>query len=266
MTDQERAVMKQALEALAVVLNDDYNLPYSEIVAATEALRAALAEPQEPDVPEVCFGNIPPVGWLESPHGEFRKNLLYKLEFPSQLLSWQIPLYAHLRAALAQPEPAAPTVVEPRPAAWMCWTHGGAYLSHSAENNAGIEPVPLCAAPPTVVEQPKVGETWHILRAGATACSTVTVAAITPLTVTFEPTAYGLEVERLPLRYVEFVELAVPATPPRAALTEECLLLLDTAMDSLKYHQEQTRPIHLTEVTIQAIQEFLEKNQIGGPK
>lgn len=74
---------------------------------------AALAEPQEPDVPEVCFGNIPPVGWLESPHGEFRKNLLYKLEFPSQLLSWQIPLYAHLRAALAQPEPAAPTVVEP---------------------------------------------------------------------------------------------------------------------------------------------------------
>ena len=70
---------------------------------------AALAEPQEPDVPEVCFGNIPPVGWLESPHGEFRKNLLYKLEFPSQLLSWQIPLYAHLRAALAQPEPAAPT-------------------------------------------------------------------------------------------------------------------------------------------------------------
>ena len=108
MTDQERAVMKQALEALAVVLNDDYNLPYSEIVAATEALRAALAEPQEPDVPEVCFGNIPPVGWLESPHGEFRKNLLYKLEFPSQLLSWQIPLYAHLRAALAQPEPAAP--------------------------------------------------------------------------------------------------------------------------------------------------------------
>jgi hypothetical protein len=56
------------------------------------------------------------------------------------------------------------------------------------------------------------------------------------------------------------------ATPPRAALTDECLLLLDTAMDSLKYHQEQTRPIHLTEVTIQAIQEFLEKHQIGGPR
>ena len=57
-----------------------------------------------------------------------------------------------------------------------------------------------------------------------------------------------------------------PPPPPPAALTEECLLLLDTAMDSLKYHQEQTRPIHLTEVTIQAIQEFLEKHQIGGTR
>jgi hypothetical protein len=35
-----------------------------------------------------------PVGWLESPHGAFRANLLYKLEFPSQLLAWSVPLFA----------------------------------------------------------------------------------------------------------------------------------------------------------------------------
>jgi hypothetical protein len=44
---------------------------------------AALAQPEQE-----------PVGWLESPHGAFRANLLYKLEFPSQLLAWSVPLYA----------------------------------------------------------------------------------------------------------------------------------------------------------------------------
>ena len=36
-----------------------------------------------------------PVGWFESPHGAFRANPLYKLEFPSQLLAWSLPLYTH---------------------------------------------------------------------------------------------------------------------------------------------------------------------------
>ena len=45
MTDQERAVMQQALEALEIVLNNDYNLPYEKIVASVTAIRAALAEP-----------------------------------------------------------------------------------------------------------------------------------------------------------------------------------------------------------------------------
>ncbi len=34
-----------------------------------------------------------PVGWLESPHGAFRADPLYKMQFPSQLLQWQIALY-----------------------------------------------------------------------------------------------------------------------------------------------------------------------------
>ena len=56
---------------------------------AITALREALAE--QPAQQE-------PVGWLESPYGEFRANPLHKTVFPSSLLSWKIPLYAwHVR-------------------------------------------------------------------------------------------------------------------------------------------------------------------------
>jgi len=51
------------------------------------------------NVPETDFGNMEPVGWLESPHGAFRANLLYRFNFPSQLLEWKIPLYAAPPAA-----------------------------------------------------------------------------------------------------------------------------------------------------------------------
>ena len=56
---------------------------------------------------------------------------------------------------------------------------------------------------------PKVGERWHILRAGATACDTVTIAEITPRTVVFEAKNYGLCNERIPLwQGLQFVEKA----------------------------------------------------------
>ncbi|HSG20817.1 MAG TPA: hypothetical protein VLA31_08620 [Burkholderiaceae bacterium] len=45
MTDL-RTAAQQALEALHVVLKDDYRLPYEKIVAATDALNVALAEPE----------------------------------------------------------------------------------------------------------------------------------------------------------------------------------------------------------------------------
>ena len=48
-----RTAAQQALEALAVVINDDYNSPYLKIVAAMAALRAALEEPEG-------GGNLPP--------------------------------------------------------------------------------------------------------------------------------------------------------------------------------------------------------------
>lgn len=58
-------------------------------------------------------------------------------------------------------------------------------------------------------ERPAVGETWHILRAGATACTTLTIAEITPRTVLFEPITRGAPGERLPLhcglRFIERV-------------------------------------------------------------
>ena len=38
---------------------------------------------------------VEPVAWMESPHGAIRANPNYKMVFPSQLLAWQIPLYAH---------------------------------------------------------------------------------------------------------------------------------------------------------------------------
>lgn len=54
---------------------------------------------------------------------------------------------------------------------------------------------------------PRAGETWHILRAGATACDTVTIAEITQRTVLFKPRTYGTKGERLPLRQgLQFVE------------------------------------------------------------
>ena len=75
---------------------------------ALDALRAALAQPDPAEVrqgweymrekgllQEAIAQPEPttPVGWFESPHGAFRANPLYKLEFPSQLLAWSVPVY-----------------------------------------------------------------------------------------------------------------------------------------------------------------------------
>ncbi len=66
---------EQALQALE---RGETKLRY----AAITALKTALAEPVQE-----------PVGWFESPHGDFRANPLYKMKFPSTLLAWQIPLF-----------------------------------------------------------------------------------------------------------------------------------------------------------------------------
>lgn len=44
-----------------------------------------------------------PIGWLEAPHGKFRRNLFYKLTFPPQTLAWSVPVY------LAATQPGAQT-------------------------------------------------------------------------------------------------------------------------------------------------------------
>jgi hypothetical protein len=62
------------------------------IKAQRDELRSRLAQPEQ-DVPEASCGDMVPVGWLESPDGVFRANPLYKIQFPSSLLSWQVPLY-----------------------------------------------------------------------------------------------------------------------------------------------------------------------------
>ena len=73
---------------------------------AASALRERLEQPApqpEQDVPEASCGDMVPAGWLESPDGAFRANPLYKIQFPSSLLSWQVPLYM----ALPEQEPVA---------------------------------------------------------------------------------------------------------------------------------------------------------------
>jgi hypothetical protein len=67
----------------------------AKLEGALIAARAALAQPE----PE-------PVGWFESPHGAFRANPDYRLEFPSQLLQWSVPVYLSSAAPSppAQPE------------------------------------------------------------------------------------------------------------------------------------------------------------------
>jgi hypothetical protein len=34
-----------------------------------------------------------PVGWLCSPDGHFKRNLLYRIDFPPESLAWQVPIY-----------------------------------------------------------------------------------------------------------------------------------------------------------------------------
>lgn len=67
-----------------------------------------------------------------------------------------------------------------------------------------------------LTDEPKVGETWHILREGATACATLTIEEVTKHTVVFKSTISGLDPERLPRNGVKFVERAVGAARSRS--------------------------------------------------
>jgi hypothetical protein len=88
-------------------VSDDKNLYFQkEKPEIGRWIKVFTAPPQrkpEQDVPEASCGNMEPVGWFESPDGEFRANPLYKIKFPSKLLSWQVPLYM----ALPEQEPVA---------------------------------------------------------------------------------------------------------------------------------------------------------------
>ena len=76
-----RQAAQQALAALVWEVGSCPEMYAKQTAEAITALRAALAEADEP------------VAWFESPYGEVRVNPLYKFQFPSSLLSWQIPLY-----------------------------------------------------------------------------------------------------------------------------------------------------------------------------
>ena len=86
MSNKKDEALKLALECVMAWDRGCDRDPYwRDIEAAVTAIKEALAE-QPAQQQE-------PVGWLESPYGEFRANPLHKTAFPSSLLSWKIPLY-----------------------------------------------------------------------------------------------------------------------------------------------------------------------------
>ena len=82
--------LKRALEAL----ENAKNFWWTGKDEAITALRTAL-EQSEQDVPAICFGNMEPLAWLESPYGSIRMNTTMRFQFPPQSLKWKIPLYTH---------------------------------------------------------------------------------------------------------------------------------------------------------------------------
>jgi hypothetical protein len=68
-----------------------------------------------------------------------------------------------------------------------------------------------------VQPEPVAGETWHILRAGATACQTLTIDEITPHTVMFKPERYSTTGERVVRDMIRFIERAEVKQPVLAA-------------------------------------------------
>jgi hypothetical protein len=76
---------KMARDAGFNVEFDDYVIDHwKRFEKLAELIKDAALAQSEPTTP---------VGWFESPHGAFRANPLYKLEFPSQLLAWSVPVY-----------------------------------------------------------------------------------------------------------------------------------------------------------------------------
>lgn len=79
MSDPLRDALALAIHAMRAPLDDwKGELESKALAAAHAALDAPMQEP---------------AGWFESPHGAFRANPLYRFDFPSALLAWQIPLY-----------------------------------------------------------------------------------------------------------------------------------------------------------------------------
>ena len=103
-----RAAAKAVLSALDKTPVQNMTL---EVHDRREALRAALAQP-------AASGE--PVAWIEGPHGEIRRNLLWKLDpMPPQSVAWSIPLYTMSPKATSgtctpQPAPAQALLTDER--------------------------------------------------------------------------------------------------------------------------------------------------------
>ena len=119
----EALVCRDAITALRAVLAQPEPSPgwckHCRLYTIDEPLQAAQPEPAAPSEDRPLFDpeypdsgyctnaewsarkaaqtaapTVEPVGWLESPHGAFRANPLYRHDFPPQSMAWQIPVYA----------------------------------------------------------------------------------------------------------------------------------------------------------------------------
>lgn len=65
-----------------------------------------------------------------------------------------------------------------------------------------------------LTEEPQPGETWHILRHGASACATLEIEEVTPYTIKFKSAVWGVDGERIPRDRVRLVERAHGISTP----------------------------------------------------
>jgi hypothetical protein len=97
--DTSGYLLVSALERFAALVRADVVASAKNLEQQAEPVVEPVTEAVEPVVVQA-----EPVGWLCSPDGHFKRNPLYRVEFPPESLAWQVPIYA---APQQQAEPAA---------------------------------------------------------------------------------------------------------------------------------------------------------------
>lgn len=84
---ERKANARAALAAQAQQTDDGDLLTIAYMSGAHDARAAQRAAQAQAE------GNAAPCGWFEGPHGAFRANPAFKMDWPPQSLKWQVPVY-----------------------------------------------------------------------------------------------------------------------------------------------------------------------------